>query len=188
MGEKQARHKILFVDDVPANVRILVETLKDDYKVVFVQSGAEALNLITNESLPDLILLDIMMPEMDGYELCRRLKKDKKTRDVPIIFVTALDGEEDEALGLELGAVDYISKPFSLPIIKARLKTHLDLKLHRDQLERQKQELITANARLEEEIAERIKVEDMVREHLSLVQDLIKDNSLLSSSRISSTP
>jgi diguanylate cyclase (GGDEF)-like protein len=84
---------------------------------------------------PDLILLDIMMPEMDGYEVCRRLKADFRTKNIPVIFITAMNQEEDETKGLEIGAVDYITKPFSMAIVKARVRTHLELKRHRDMLE-----------------------------------------------------
>lgn len=128
------KRKILIVDDVPSNIRILVEELRSEYEIVVATSGKLALQrAVTNT--PDLILLDIMMPEMDGYEVCARLKEDRKLSGIPIIFVTAKDEEEDETKGLHIGAVDYITKPFSLPIVKARVKTHLELKQHRDFLE-----------------------------------------------------
>ena len=170
------KNKILFVDDVPTNIKVLLEVLKDEYKIIFAQSGPEAIEL-ADKSAPDLILLDIMMPDMDGYEVCRQLKKNKKTSDIPIIFATALDEEEDETKGFELGAVDYITKPFSLPIVRARIRTHLELKQRRDQLKQQAEELAAANKRLQEEIIERKNVEEMIRDHISFLHDLIKTNS-----------
>jgi class 3 adenylate cyclase len=124
----------MVVDDTEANIDILVEILADDYKVSVAMDGESALEDI-KMSHPDLILLDIMMPDMDGYEVCRRLKADPQTRDIPIIFVTAKSDESDETKGLEIGAVDYITKPFSPPIIRARVKTHLTLKMMRQRVE-----------------------------------------------------
>ena len=124
---------VLVVDDTEANVDILVDTLGEDYGVSVAMDGRAALEAVEEEP-PDLILLDIMMPEMDGYEVCRRLKSDKKTENIPIIFVTIKGEVEDEQKGLELGAVDYISKPFSPPIVKARVKNHLLIKIQHDQL------------------------------------------------------
>lgn len=121
--EKQT---VLVVDDTPDNIDILVETLKGDYRVKAALNGQMALR-ITQESQPDIILLDVMMPEMDGYEVCRRLKADYLTRNIPVIFVTAKISVEDELYGLEVGAVDYITKPISPPIVKARVKTQLSL-------------------------------------------------------------
>ncbi len=127
--------RILIVDDVPENIRVLGQVLKSDYKVSFATSGREALKLALSDEKWDLILLDIMMPDMDGYEVCRKLKASAKSRNIPIIFITAMSNEEDETRGLELGAVDYVTKPFSQAIVKARVKTHLELKRHRDFLE-----------------------------------------------------
>ncbi|MBW1841660.1 MAG: response regulator [Deltaproteobacteria bacterium] len=126
--------RIMVVDDTEANIDILVETLADDYKVSVAMDGESALEDIKTRR-PDLILLDVMMPDMDGYEVCRRLKADPQTRDIPIIFVTAKSDESDETKGLEIGAVDYITKPFSPPIVQARVKTHLTLKLMRQKVE-----------------------------------------------------
>jgi phosphoserine phosphatase RsbU/P len=124
--------KILIVDDTPENIQVLMETLKDQYTIVAAINGEKALKMALAEPRPDLILLDIMMPGMDGYEVCRRLKADEQTQHIPIIFVTAKTEEEDETLGFELGAMDYISKPFSIPVVKARVKAHLELKILRD--------------------------------------------------------
>ncbi len=135
MSSEYSDHKILIVDDTPGDIKIIGEALKHDRKVIFATTGEDALSLAI-ESPPQLILLDIMLPGIDGYEVCRRLKSDKKTRDIPIIFITAKNRQEDEAMGLGLGAVDYITKPFFVPIVKARVQTHLELKQHRDMLER----------------------------------------------------
>ncbi len=122
------------MDDVPGNIYILWEIIKFDYEVSVTTNGTEAIELAMSENQPDLILLDIVMPEMDGYEVCRRLKAAESARDIPIIFITSRDKEEDETLGLELGAMDYITKPFSPGIVKARIRTHLEVKQHRDHL------------------------------------------------------
>ncbi len=129
-----AKQKILIVDDAPANIGILGQTLMADYELRVATNGAAALDIAVADS-PDIILLDIMMPGMDGYEVCRRLKDNESTRHIPVIFVTGKSEEEDETKGLELGAVDYITKPFSAPIVKARVKNHLELKRRGDLLE-----------------------------------------------------
>jgi len=127
---------ILVVDDTEANIDILVEALSSDYEVSVAMDGQSALDDV-KENIPDLILLDIMMPGMDGYEVCRQLKKDPKTHNIPIVFLTAMTGDEDEAKGLNLGAIDYITKPFNQDLVKSRIKNHLELKLLQDQLEMQ---------------------------------------------------
>ena len=124
---------ILAVDDTPANIDVVKGILSELYFVQAAISGAMALKIIAQKK-PDLILLDIMMPDMDGYEVCERLKSNNETRDIPIIFLTAKTEIEDEIRGFELGAVDYITKPISPPILKERVKTHLELKLARDYL------------------------------------------------------
>jgi len=120
---------------MPANIKVLGELLRDEYKIRLATGGKKALQMARSSNPPDLILLDVIMPEMDGYEVCAQLKADKATKNIPVIFITAMDLEKDETKGLSLGAVDYITKPFSLPIVKARVKTHLELKHHRDILE-----------------------------------------------------
>ncbi|MFT4765540.1 MAG: putative two-component system response regulator [Oleispira sp.] len=124
MQDNQPR--LLLVDDEPANLRVMKQILQHDYHLIFAKNGAEALRL-TAEKKPNLILLDIMMPDMTGLEVCQALKQDPKTALIPIIFVTALADETDEAQGFEIGAVDYISKPVSPAIVRARVKTHLSL-------------------------------------------------------------
>ena len=137
------RPTILVVDDTPDNLSLMTGLLKDDYKVKAATNGDKALKISQSDAPPDLILLDIMMPEMDGYEVCRRLKADAATREIPVIFLTAKTGVDDEKLGLELGAVDYITKPISPPIVLARVKNHLALKASADFL-RDKAEFLEA--------------------------------------------
>nr|WP_173804076.1 two-component system response regulator [Leptothrix sp. C29] len=125
---------LLVVDDTPANLSLMAGLLNRDYQVRLANSGARALELVRREC-PDLILLDVMMPEMDGYAVCRQLKADPRTRHVPVVFVTALCQPEDEARGFEAGAVDFIHKPISPPIVRARVRTHLQLKAWHDTLQ-----------------------------------------------------
>ncbi len=119
--------KILVVDDEPLNINILVELLKDKYKMMAAKNGKQALKAARSANKPDLILLDIMMPDMDGYEVCSILKEDSMTKDIPIMFVSAMNEDSDETKGFELGAVDYITKPISPTILQARVHTHLSL-------------------------------------------------------------
>lgn len=135
MSESTPQSTILIVDDSPVNIKALGEPLKALYKIRIATNGEKALEIAKASNPPDLILLDIVMPTQNGYEVCKKLKADSTTKNIPVIFITALDEEKDETKGLELGAVDYITKPFSLPIVIARLKTHLELKHHRDILE-----------------------------------------------------
>lgn len=128
------RATILIVDDLPSNIRILGEALRPYYEIVVATSGKQALTL-AQDIRPDLILLDIMMPGMDGYEVCRELKSEPKTRNIPVIFITAKVQTEDEVQGFEIGGADYITKPFRLPAVLARIKTQLDLKRKYDLLE-----------------------------------------------------
>lgn len=123
---------ILVVDDTPDNLSLMRELLMDDYQVRLANGGERALKLAAQEPHPDLILLDIMMPGLDGYEVCQRLKTDPLTREIPVVFLTAKTEFEDEKRGLEMGAVDYITKPISPPIVLARVKIHLALKAHAD--------------------------------------------------------
>ena len=127
--------RVLVVDDTPENVDLLAGILRDQYRVSVAISGAKALKIAQSDTPPDLILLDVMMPEMDGYEVCRRLREHAGTRDIPVIFVTARSQVEDETQGFELGAVDYITKPISPPVVLARVRTHLLLKESRNRLE-----------------------------------------------------
>lgn len=126
MTQISERARILVVDDEPANLKVIREVLANDYRLSFAKSGELALQLIENEP-PKLILLDIMMPDMSGFEVCKVLKANPKTAHIPVIFVTALSHEQDESEGFALGAVDYITKPISPAIVRARVKNHLSL-------------------------------------------------------------
>ena len=150
MSASDKRPAILVVDDVPANIRILADFLGEDHDIHVATRGAEAID-IARRVLPDIILLDVVMPEVDGYAVCRRLKADPATRDIPVIFVTARFAPEDEAHGLSLGAVDYIVKPASRAVVRARVKNHLELRSAREALARQNEELKEA-ARLREDV------------------------------------
>jgi DNA-binding response OmpR family regulator len=133
--EKSYVPRIMIVDDNSDNLDVLSSALKKiGYNVRSSPSGKLALQAAFNEP-PDLILLDIMMPDMDGYEVCQKLKENEAVKNIPVIFVSAIDTEYDEEKGLSLGAVDYITKPIKIPIVLARVNTHLQLKLHRDNLE-----------------------------------------------------
>ncbi len=127
-AQRSSRPVILAVDDTPDNLTVLNELLGGTYHVKVANGGARALQIAARQPLPDLILLDIMMPEMDGYEVCRRLQALPETRNIPIIFLTALSDPEAERQGLETGAVDFVTKPFNPPVLLARVKTHLALK------------------------------------------------------------
>ncbi len=135
MNHSKKIDSILIVDDDPVNIQVLGAALTDTYRVRVAKGGLAALAIAESEEPPDLILLDVMMPEIDGYEVCRRLKQNPRTAGIPIIFVTTKDNSEDEAFGLNLGAVDYISKPLSIAVVKARVRTQLQLKHHTDMLE-----------------------------------------------------
>jgi len=145
-----ARQTILAVDDDPGNLGILRRLLHPHYNVLAAPSGERALAIAAGEPKPDLILLDVMMPGMDGYEVLARLRENPATRDIPVIFVTGLDSIEDEEKGLALGAVDYIAKPYRPPIMLARVQIHLELKRARDWLRDQNVFLETEVARREQ--------------------------------------
>jgi len=134
---------ILVVDDTPDNLTLMAGLLKDEYRVKLANSGEKALAAVRGPSPPDIILLDIMMPGMSGYEVCEQLKADPETRRIPIIFLTAMTGAEDEKKGLDLGAADYITKPISPPIVMARVKTQLENKAAADFLRDQAEYLRT---------------------------------------------
>ncbi|MCT7650129.1 diguanylate cyclase [Aliarcobacter butzleri] len=126
---------ILIVDDMTTNLLLLSDLLKDDYNIKISKSGTKALEILNAPNDIDLVLLDIEMPDINGYEVCKELKNNNKTKNLPIVFITAKNSEEDEEFALNLGAIDYITKPFSKAILKLRLKNHLELKLKTDLLE-----------------------------------------------------
>ena len=130
-GVGRSRESILIIDDSPDVLMTISGLLKADYQLKVANRAEVGLALVASDP-PDVILLDVMMPDMDGYAACRKLKSDPETRDIPVIFLTAMTNEADEETGFELGAVDYIAKPISGPILKARLKLHLSLKLAKD--------------------------------------------------------
>lgn len=138
------KQKILIVDDVTENIRILIELLKPEYKTLFASNGAKALELAELKS-PDIILLDIVMPGMDGYEVCQKLKLNSVTADIPVIFISAMNDVGDEAKGLDVGAVDYITKPFRSAIVKARVRNHLKLQEAMKELKRLYNTALDAN-------------------------------------------
>jgi putative two-component system response regulator len=154
----ETKPTVLVVDDTPDNLTLMSELLMDRYRVRVANSGERALKIATSQDAPDLILLDIMMPDMDGYEVCRRLKMEAATRDIPVVFLTAKGTVEDEERGLALGAVDYITKPISPPIVLARVATQLALKGAADFLR-------DKNAYLESEVRQRTA-------ELSAIQDV----------------
>ena len=120
------RPRLLLVDDEPTNLQVLRHVLQADYRLLFATDGARALQ-VAREQRPDLVLLDIMMPHMDGYAVCRALKADAATASIPVIFITALTDSQDETAGFDVGGVDYLTKPVSPPVVRARVRTHLSL-------------------------------------------------------------
>ncbi len=156
---------ILIVDDSPVNLTVLGELLRQSYKVRAANSGARALELASLLPLPDLILLDVMMPRMSGYEVLEQLRANPQTRDIPVIFTTAMTATEDEQRGLELGAVDYIAKPLRPAIVLARVATHLELKRAREQLQAEKASLQTQVARQQREnsVIQEVSIRAMAR-------------------------
>jgi serine phosphatase RsbU (regulator of sigma subunit) len=147
-NKKQAKFDILVVDDTVANLRLLKSILKKgDYLVRLVRNGELALTS-ARFNPPDLILLDIMMPQMDGYEVCQRLKADERTRDIPVIFISALNETLDKIKGFSVGGVDYISKPFHVPEVLARVKIHLTLRKQQKSLNEKNEQLAVANAEI----------------------------------------
>jgi len=146
MNHADEKKLVLVVDDATANLQVVHSMLKDDFKIRVATSGAKALALVKDKQQPDLILLDVAMPGMDGYELCAILKATPEARDIPVIFLTGKTKCDEETKGFEVGAVDYIHKPFSPAVVKARVHTHLVLREAREQLARQ---LLSINSELE---------------------------------------
>ena len=156
------RALILVVDDNPTNLDVLVNTLEQDYRLCIAKNGSRALNYVRREK-PDLILLDIMMPEMNGYEVCERLKEDPLSRDIPVIFITALNDIDRKTKGFEIGAVDYITKPFIAEEVRMRVKIHLSLKSAQEKLRVQ-------NSSLAEIVAQRtLALEQLLQSTISVI-------------------
>ena len=164
-GESR-RATVLAVDDVPDNLTILMDILGEDYQIKVANSGARALKIIESGKIPDLILLDVMMPDMDGFEVCRRIKSNPATAEVPIIFLTAMGQATDVTRGFSLGAADYVSKPVDPSILKARIETHLRLQKSIAELKRNRIELIEKNAVLVDNLRLREDVERISRHDL----------------------
>ena len=154
--------KVLIVDDIKTNLDILISTLGGEYKLGVATNGKMAIDYIKSNH-PDLVLLDVMMPGLNGFEVCHKLKKDPITSDIPIIFITAVNAPADKAKGFELGAVDYITKPFDAIEVKARVETHLNLKLHQEALKNH-------NIILEEKVRERTK--ELVETKIEILERL----------------
>jgi putative two-component system response regulator len=151
------RRTILLVDDTPANLVVLNATLKDQYKLRIANAGEQALLLAERDPVPNLILLDVMMPNMDGYEVCRRLKANSKTSDIPVIFLTAKTQEADEIMGFNAGAVDYIHKPLNPAIVSIRVKNHLMIQELKSAIRLQNQ---TLEERVVQRTQELLKIQD----------------------------
>ncbi|MDM8535526.1 response regulator [Desulfobacterales bacterium HSG17] len=156
MNDIAQKPRILIVDDAPENIWVLIENLERDYDVMYATGGEDALETVFSGELPDLILLDIMMPGLDGYEVCGRLKANVDTRDIPIIFITAMNQADDETKGLKLGAIDYISKPFSMAVVRARISTALRLKEEMNRRIMLTRQLREMNQELESRVSEKV--------------------------------
>ena len=165
-NENETKGSVLVVDDNPDNLRLLTAMLTDKgYKVRPAPSGSLALQSVRS-TLPDLVLLDIKMPEMDGYEVCRRLKADERTRDVPVLFISALSEVKDKIKGFSVGGVDYITKPFQHEVVLARVQTHVSLSRANKRIEQ-------LNLRLQRETMERKQAEkELKKTHDELSQAL----------------
>jgi PleD family two-component response regulator len=168
MKEKE---KLLIVDDMTENIDVLVALLKDEYMIAAARNGKRAVEL-AEKNLPDLIMLDIVMPDMDGYTVCRKLKALEITKNIPIIFITAVSEAMDEAKSFRLGAVDYITKPFSPLTVKARVKTHLALKTSQNKLAQKNAALVHEIEQRKKAEAEQTRLIGQLQEALAQVKQL----------------
>lgn len=168
MNDESHRHIVLIVDDVIENLDVLGRILSEEYRVKVARNGQEALAVANSEWMPDLILLDVMMPGIDGYEVCKRLKEDRRTKDIPVVFLTALSDAANEAFGLELGAVDYITKPFVTELVRRRVRNHLALRVAT-------RELQLSNEHLEELVRKRTRDLAVAHRRLKILDEAKHD-------------
>ena len=178
MADAEKKQKILIVDDEQNNIKVLAEILRGKYKLIGARNGDVALKCATSDEKPDIILLDIMMPGMDGYEVLTRLKENPQTQDIPVIFVTALGKEHSEAKGIEMGAVDYITKPISPTVVEARVQLQLELNHYRNHLEelvyKRTEELSNINKLVRREVTERKQAEKELKKHQDHLEDMVE--------------
>ena len=172
-GDASPRPTILIVDDIPENIEILKNVLMDDYRVRPAISGLLALRLASIDPQPDLILLDIVMPGMDGYEVCRQLKRDRHTQEIPVIFVTAKTSNADELEGLQIGAVDYITKPISPPIVRARVKSQLAIRNFNQEMTEKNRRLHEINRQLTDSMERLSASEERFRSLVQTIPDIV---------------
>lgn len=184
VSRKHSKETILIIDDTPTNIDVITGLLKEQYRVLAATSGKKGLQLARAEPAPSLILLDIMMPVMDGMEVCRHLKSDPLTEGIPVIFLTAKTEVEDITAGLDAGAVDYITKPVNSKVLKARVRTQLSLKRSRDEMSHQI-DILTENARLREDI-ERMTRHDLKSPLTAIINtsELLMENRWLGSEQL----
>lgn len=178
MTENLLNRKILIVDDAPENVDILGEVLTN-YKKQVALNGEKALKIAFGPNKPDLILLDVMMPVMDGFEVCKRLKENHETKDIPVIFITAKSEVEDETRGLELGAVDFIPKPISPPVVLARVKNQLELLSARERLQIQNAELSVRNKYITDSINYAKRIQDAILPNEDIFKKIFPNSFLI---------
>ncbi|MDZ7684328.1 MAG: SpoIIE family protein phosphatase [Gammaproteobacteria bacterium] len=152
MSEEPQSRRVLVVDDNRINVKAIAEALKQDYKVMAAANGEQALAAVVSDHCPDVVLLDIMMPDMDGFEVCRRIKADDRTSHIPVIFITSKDDDSDEAQGLEFGAADYITKPIVPAVVRARVRTQMQLRGQLEALESANSTIQAQHDRMEHEL------------------------------------
>lgn len=167
------RQCVLIVDDSPVNTKLLEQSLKENYDILIANRGKDALMIANSTTPPDIILLDVIMPEMNGYEVCKQIHLDEKTKDIPVIFLTSLTNAENEEYGLKLGAIDYITKPFSIPVVEAKIKNHLALKYYQDILKVNTDvdslTQIANRRRFDEMLAIEVRKAKRMNTHLSLI-------------------
>jgi signal transduction histidine kinase len=177
--ESDGRKRILIVDDESLNIDILTVWLETEYTITGALDGQQALDSAQSEPQPHLILLDVTMPEMDGYEVCSRLKSNPATANIPVIFITALDHEQDETLGFEVGAVDYIAKPIVPEIVHARIRIHLALEASLSEIKKYQRIIGTRNAELDRMSQQKIKYIDMIKARNAKLREISRQTHKL---------